>query len=105
MTGLVALAIAAAVVVAFRAGTRWRHNTLTWGDHKVARGKERVLRKARWTTLKLAIFGVLALALYLVIAGAVGVAITGNNKPTKSSPSPCVTAQKSCPPAPAPAHS
>jgi hypothetical protein len=106
MTGLVALAIALGLLVAFRAGARWRHNTLTWSDHKAALGKERGLRKARWKTLKLAIFGMLALVVYLFITGAVGAVITtGNDKPTRPSPSPsvCASAHATCAPTPAPA--
>jgi hypothetical protein len=107
MRGLILLLVAATTVVAFRAGARWRRNTLTWGDHRVARGKERGLRKLRWTTLRLAIGGMFLLIVYLVASGAIGIAVTTNDKPTKQSPQPtCTTAkQASCAPNPKPAAS
>jgi len=107
MTGLVALALGLGVLVSFRAGARWRHNTLAWNDHRETRAKERRLRKFRWTTLKLAVAGIFALVVYLVITSAVGAVITtGNDKPTKPSPSPsvCATAHATCTPTPGPAH-
>lgn len=99
MRVFVLVAIALAVVVAFRAGARWRHNSLTWSDHSVARGKERVLRKARWTTLRLAITGVVFMAAVVTILSAAGVAFTtSDDQPAKPSPSPsCAHPANGCP--------
>jgi len=95
MRGIVAAMIVVGVIVAFRAGARWRQNSLTWSDHRVARGKAQGLQKARWTSLKLAAAGLFVLLVYLVVTGTVGLAITtGDKKPGQPSPSPCLVDQQ-----------
>lgn len=65
-----------AVFLAFRAGSRWKHHTTTWSNHKAAVTAERKLRKSRWGVLKLALLAVIALVLY---EGAITVATAVSN--------------------------
>jgi ABC-type dipeptide/oligopeptide/nickel transport system permease component len=63
-----------AVLIAFWAGSRWRHNRRTWADHKLTVGGVKSLRKLRWVTLKAALVALVATLLYLVGTGAISFA-------------------------------
>jgi hypothetical protein len=58
-----------AVYLAFRAGSRWRHHTRTWSDHKVAAATEKRLRKLRWVTFTAAVGAALIVFIYLTVTG------------------------------------
>jgi hypothetical protein len=61
------------VVLAFWAGSRWRHHTRTWADHKGAVAGEKKLRKLRWVTLRAALIALVATFAYLLANGTVAV--------------------------------
>jgi hypothetical protein len=102
MRGVIITLVALTTIVAFRAGSRWRGNKGTWGDWRVARTKERGLRKARWITLRLAISGMFLLIVYLIASGAFSIVVTKGDKPD-TSPSPNCSAGTTCQPSPKPA--
>jgi ABC-type Fe3+ transport system permease subunit len=61
--GLVLLFVGA--IIAFWAGSRSRHNSRTWSDHKATRAAEQTLRKRRWATLGAALLAIFVLVLFL----------------------------------------
>jgi ABC-type Fe3+ transport system permease subunit len=63
-----------AVVIAFWAGDRWRHNKRTWADHKLTSDGLKSLRKLRWVTFKAAVAAIVATLLYLAATGAISFA-------------------------------
>jgi hypothetical protein len=103
MRGVIVTLVALTTIIAFRAGARWRRNTGTWGDWRLARTKEQGLRKQRWLTLRLAISGMFLLVVYLIASGAVGFAITTPDDKKSPTPSCSSAGTTSCPPSPAPA--
>jgi ABC-type Fe3+ transport system permease subunit len=68
------LVVLIAVIVAFWAGSRWRHNTRTWSDYRGAKAGMKSLRKLRWLTLKAALLAVAVTVVYLVGTGAISFA-------------------------------
>jgi hypothetical protein len=80
------LLIILAAVVAFWAGSRHRHHTRTWRDHKGAVASEKVLRKYRWVTFRAAVAAGAVLLAYLCGNGEISFA--GRTKPAAHSPSP-----------------
>jgi hypothetical protein len=76
------LLIIFAVIIAFWAGSRWRHHTRTWKDHKGAVAGEKSLRALRWVTLRAAAVAAAAVLFYLLATGAVSFAgLDGKAKP------------------------
>jgi heme/copper-type cytochrome/quinol oxidase subunit 2 len=65
--------VIAGAVLAFLAGSAWRHNRRTWADHRGAKAGEKALRKLRWFTLKAALAAGAATLLYLVATGSVAI--------------------------------
>jgi hypothetical protein len=63
-----------AAVLAFWAGSRWRHNARTWTDTKAAKVGWKTMKKTRWITLKAALIAALATIVYLVGTGAISLA-------------------------------
>ena len=53
-------------VIAFAAGSRWRHNKRTWADHRLARTSKATYGRLRWTTLTVAAGFIVLLAAYLI---------------------------------------
>ena len=86
------LLIIFAVIIAFWAGSRWRHHTRTWKDHKGAVAGEKTLRALRWVTLRAAAVAASIVLLYLIATGAVSFAgFGGKAKPAgvhNASPTP-----------------
>ena len=80
------LAIVAAVI-AFWAGSRWRHNKRTWADHKLTAEGLRSLRKLRWVTLKAAVAAIVATLLYLAATGAISFASLDRSTAPSHAPS------------------
>jgi hypothetical protein len=78
------------VVIAFWAGSRWRHNTRTWADHREAHGKANDLRVLRWVAFRAMAVAIIALAIWVV-----GVARTLPLKPHQPVPA---TANHTTPP-------
>ncbi|HZC27879.1 MAG TPA: hypothetical protein VE287_12700 [Actinopolymorphaceae bacterium] len=54
------------VVIAFAAGSRWRHSRRTWADHKLARSSKSTYGRLRWTSLTVAAGFIIILAAYLI---------------------------------------
>jgi hypothetical protein len=69
MTVLVALV---ALWVAFRLGSRHRHNSRTWSDYKLASTATKNLAKQRWTTLGAVFVAGILVALFISFVGAFG---------------------------------
>ncbi len=94
MNAATLILVIAASFIAFWTGSRWRYNKLAWADHRVARAKERTLRKLRWITLRTAIVAIVVLAIWLIGIGAITLPIrTGHTVPagnvhTRPSPQP-----------------
>jgi ABC-type Fe3+ transport system permease subunit len=68
------LLIIIAAMLAFWAGSRWRHHTRTWSDHKGAKAGEKKLRTLRWVTLRAAVLAGVVVLVYLVSTGMVSFA-------------------------------
>ncbi|HEY1484513.1 MAG TPA: hypothetical protein VGF84_00335 [Micromonosporaceae bacterium] len=74
-----------AAVIAFWAGSRWRHNARTWADHKATADGLKALAKLRWVTLKAALVAVVATIAYLVATGAISFASLDSHPGSKAS--------------------
>jgi len=62
------------VVIAFWAGSRWRHHRRTWSDHRSTRALEKTMRKTRWVTFRAALVAVAATFVYLLGTGSISFA-------------------------------
>ena len=99
-TAVITHAIAAAI--AFWAGSRWRHHTRTWSDHRQTAALAKELAARRWKTLLAALTALLLLAAYLTVNS-----LLAAGEPTKPRPAPaCKTpggrTLRSLPPCPMP---
>jgi hypothetical protein len=72
VTPVTVLVSLAGAYLAFRAGSRWRHQSRAWSDYQTVRKAERTARKARWAVLKLALVAIILMILYqgaITVAG------------------------------------
>jgi hypothetical protein len=53
-------------VIAFAAGSRWRHSKRTWADYRLARTSKGTYGRLRWTTITVAAGFIIILAAYLI---------------------------------------
>jgi hypothetical protein len=82
--------VAIAGVIAFWAGSRWRHNARTWADTRGAKTGWKTLKKTRWLTLKAAVIAVAAAVIYLVGTGAISFASQNIHKTPTTHTTPIV---------------
>jgi ABC-type Fe3+ transport system permease subunit len=75
------------VIIALWAGSRSRHNSRTWSDHKATRAAEQTLRKRRWATLGAAVVAISVLVVFVVVLGSRVVHDIPAKLPTRTTPS------------------
>jgi cell division septal protein FtsQ len=77
--------VIAAIYLAFRAGSSWRHNSRTWTDHRKAKADAKKFRELRWVTAKVAVVSAFVLAIYLIVMGAITLPISKSDKTVPAS--------------------
>jgi ABC-type Fe3+ transport system permease subunit len=75
------------VIIALWAGSRSRHNSRTWSDHKATRAAEQALRKRRWATLCAALVAISVLVVFVTVLGSRVAREIPAKLPTRTTPS------------------
>jgi len=88
--------------IGFWAGSRWRHNTRTWSDHRQTVAMAKALAKRRWKTLLAAVTALLVLAACLAANGLLAAGEPDTPRPSPACKTPGARTLRSLPPCPMP---